>query len=160
MIRPARTEDAEAIASIYAHYVRHTTISFETEAPSAEEMARRIQEISAHCPYFVEEADGKIQGYCYVHPWKERAAYSHTYETTIYLSPDACHTGIGTTMMDHLIAECRKRGYHALIACITEGNEASIALHQKLGFKQVSEFIQVGQKFGRWLNVVDLELLL
>lgn len=92
--------------------------------------------------------------------WKERAAYRHTLETTVYLASEYQGKGIGKQLMQTLINECRHRGYHALIACITEGNEASNSLHQKLGFKQVSHFEKVGLKFDRWLDVFDYELIL
>ncbi|MDO4165596.1 MAG: GNAT family N-acetyltransferase [Bacteroides sp.] len=152
--------DAKAIVDIYNDYILNTTISFEVKALTEDEMRARIQEISSHFVYLVYEEDGKILGYCYAHPWKERAAYGHTLETTVYLSPDAKGHGIGRKLMEVLIDECRKQGFHALIACITGGNEASCHLHEKLGFKQVSAFEKVGRKFGRWLDVVDYELLL
>ena len=142
MIRTVKFQDARAIANIYNEYIKNSVISFETEPLSLQEMQSRIVEISAHFPYYVyEQQDGEILGYCYAHLWKERDAYKHT-------------------LMQRLIGECCRQGYHALIACITEGNEASILMHSKLGFKQVSHFEKVGFKFGRWLGVVDYELLL
>lgn len=123
-------------------------------------MRSRITGIVSHFPYFVYETEGKIAGYCYAHAWKERAAYRHTLETTVYLASEYQGKGIGKQLMQTLINECRHRGYHALIACITEGNEASNSLHQKLGFKQVSHFEKVGLKFDRWLDVFDYELIL
>lgn len=98
--------------------------------------------------------------YCYAHLWKEREAYSKTLETTVYLAPEACHKGIGPLLMTHLIDECRRQGYHALIACITADNLSSLRFHQRLGFRQVSRFSEVGRKFDRWLDVIDLELIL
>lgn len=159
-IRAVRLSDAAAIATIYRHYVEQTTVSFEMVAPTVEEMAERIRTISAHHPYFVCEQDGRILGYCYVHPWKDREAYCHSMETTIYLVPEAKGQGIGTQLMRALLDECRKRDYRALIACITAENAASVAFHKRFGFEQASLFKQVGQKFGRWLDVVDYELLL
>ena len=159
-IRPVTPQDAAAIAAIYNEYVLKTDISFETEALSAEEMRGRILDISADFPYLVFEEEGRVLGYCYAHAWKERAAYSRTRETTIYLAPEAQGRGIGTRLMGRLIEACREGGFHALVACITGGNEPSIALHRRLGFRQVSCFPQVGRKFGRWLSVVDLQLML
>lgn len=159
-IRPVTPQDAAAIAAIYNEYVLKTDISFETEALSAEEMRGRILDISADFPYLVFEEEGRVLGYCYAHAWKERAAYSRTLETTIYLAPEAQGRGIGTRLMGRLIEACREGGFHALVACITGGNEPSIALHRRLGFRQVSCFPQVGRKFGRWLDVVDLQLML
>ena len=160
MIREVRPDDAAQIAEIYNRYILETTISFETQPLSAEDMRIRIEEISSYFPYFVAENNGKLTGYCYAHPWKERAAYCKTLETTIYLASEAKGKGLGTRLMDRLIDECRNRGYHVLIACITAENEESCRFHERLGFKKVSHFEQVGQKFGRWLDVADYELIL
>ncbi len=159
-IRPVRLDDAECIASIYSKYVSATTITFETEPVTAEEMRGRIISISSTFPYFVYEYDGVVLGYCYAHLWKKRESYSKTLETTVYLDSEACHQGIGSRLMCHLIEDCRRRGYHALIACITADNLSSLRFHQRLGFRQVSRFPKVGRKFGRWLDVIDLELIL
>lgn len=160
MIREVRPEDTGSITAIYNEYVAHSVITFETEPVREEEMRSRITGIVSHFPYFVYETEGKIAGYCYAHAWKERAAYRYTLETTVYLASEYQGKGIGKQLMQTLINECRHRGYHALIACITEGNEASNSLHQKLGFKQVSHFEKVGLKFDRWLDVFDYELIL
>ena len=160
MIREVRPDDAAQIAGIYNRYILETTISFETQPLSAEDMRKRIEEISSYFPYFVAENNGKLTGYCYAHPWKERAAYCKTLETTIYLASEAKGRGLGTRLMTQLIKECRNRGYHTLIACITAENEESCQFHERLGFKKVSHFEQVGQKFGRWLDVADYELML
>lgn len=160
MIRNVNATDAQAIAHIYNHYVLNTNISFETQAVTTADMLHRITSISAQYPYLVYEHEGHVVGYCYAHLWKERVAYSQTLETTIYLHPDYCHRGIGKRLMQQLIEQCRAQGFHALIACITGGNEGSIALHRALGFEQMSCFKEVGRKFGAWLDVVDLELIL
>lgn len=159
-IRPVTLADADAITGIYNHYVRETTVTFETEPLTTEEMANRIKDISARFPYFVYEKDGRILGYCYAHLWRERAAYSNTLETTVYIDGQAQRQGLGSMMVRHLTDLCREQGYHALIACITEENRASVKMHERLGFRQVSCFKEVGMKFGRWLDVVDLEYLL
>lgn len=160
MIRNVRPEDAEAIASIYNEYVLHSVITFDTEPVTAVAMRSQIASISAGHPYFVYEENGVVKGYCYAHTWKEKAAYQYAWETTLYLSPDVQGRGIGTQLMKRLISDCRLKGCKALIACITEGNSASEALHEKLCFKKVSHFEKVGLKFGRLLDVVDYELIL
>ena len=160
MIRRVKPQDAKAITDIYNEYVLHSVATFDTEPVREEEMRARITEISSRFPYFVYEEDKEIAGYCYAHTWKEKAAYKYTLETTVYLSPRYKGKGIGRQLMERLIEECRAGGYHALIACITEGNEASCSLHEKLGFKKVSRFEKVGLKFGRWLDVVDYELII
>lgn len=159
MIREVRAkEDAAALAAIYNEYVLHTTISFETEAISAARMAERIAGFAAEFPYLVYEEGGEVLGHCYAHRWKERAAYARTWESTIYLAPQACGKGVGQRLMRELIARCRAAGCRVLIACITQGNERSCRLHESLGFRQVSHFHAVGEKFGRLLDVVDYEL--
>lgn len=159
-IRPCHPTDYEAITEIYRYYVEETDISFETEAPGVAAMSRRLREISSKYPCLVAETDGEIAGYCYVHLWKERAAYAGTLETTVYLHPDFTGRGIGRMLMERLIDLCRGMGVDALIACITYGNESSCRLHRSLGFELVSHFKGVGRKFGRRLDVVDYELTL
>ena len=160
MIRNVSLRDAKAIVDIYNEYVVNSVATFETEPLRVEEMEGRIAGISASYPYLVYVDQDEVVGYCYAHTWKERSAYRYTLETTVYLSPGHTGKGIGMLLMQRLIEACRENGYRALIACITEGNEASNILHERLGFKQVSHFTKVGLKFDRWLDVADYELLL
>lgn len=159
-IRRVELRDAGAITAIYNEYIKNGVATFETEPLREEDMRSRIAGIAACFPYFVCEEEGKVIGYCYAHRWKERAAYRHTLETTVYLAPGYGRKGIGRALMERLVEECRREGCHALIACITEGNAASEALHVRLGFRKVAHFEKVGLKFGRWLDVADYELLL
>ena len=151
MIRRVELRDSKTIADIYNEYVIHSVATFETKPLKEGEMRSRIIEIFKNFPYWVYEVDDRVVGYFFANPWKQRA---------VYVSPDYVGKGIGKALMRKLIEECRKSGYHALIACITSGNEVSDSLHLKLGFKQVSFFEQVGLKFGRWLDVADYQLLL
>ncbi len=159
-IRPVTLADAWRVAAIYNRYIEDTTITFETELVTPEDMRVRIETISSAFPYFVYEYDGELLGYCYAHSWKEREAYSKTLETTVYLAPEIFREGVGSLLMARLIEECRRRGYHALVACITADNLPSLKFHQRLGFRPVSRFSEVGRKFDRWLDVIDLELIL
>lgn len=160
-IRVVDVGDAAEIAEIYNDYIVNTTVSFEIEALDEEQMARRIAGLSASHPYFVaQDKAGHVVGFCYAHPWKERAAYSATWETTIYLRRNACGTGLGRRLMEVLTDACLRRGAHALIACITADNSNSLDFHRKIGFNEVSRFKEVGRKFNRWLDVVDMELIL
>lgn len=160
MIRKVTLNDAQAIAEIYNHYVQHTCITFETEPISVNEMSDRIRNISSQYPYFVYESEGEILGYCYAHGWKEKQAYRNTAETTVYVRNRCTHQGIGQALMHKLIEASRDTGLHVLIACITYPNEASARLHEKLGFRQVSRFYEVGRKFGQWLDIYDFQLIL
>lgn len=161
MIRPIRIEDAAAVAAIYNHYIEHSTATFDTEPLSDRQMLSRLEAIVGHRPGYVALSEaGVLQGYAYAHPWKEKAAYRYTLETTIYLAPRFVGQGIGRALLSHLVEGCRREGYRSLIACITQGNVASEALHRKMGFRPVSRFVQVGIKFGRWIDVADYQLLL
>ena len=160
MIRRVKPDDAHDIALIYNYYVENSTITFETDPVSNKEMADRIADISEKYPYFVFEESGKIVGYCYVSSWKKKAAYSKTVESTIYIVKDFQGKGIGRMLMNKLIYELKEKSFHAIIACITTPNPISVKLHEDLGFRKVSEFHEVGYKFGKWLNVGDWELLL
>lgn len=161
VIRNVSPDDAAEIAGIYSYYVEHTTVSFETEAPDEAGMRRRIVEISSSFPYFVAELDGRVIGYSCVHPWKERRAYYRTLETTVYLREGVTAHGVGRLLMERLIDACRHMAdCHALIACITTENEVSRRFHESLGFEEVSHFKEVGHKFGRCLDVTDMELVL
>lgn len=160
MIRAVTLNDAQAIADIYNEYILHSCITFETETVSTSEMTDRIRTISSVYPYFVYETDGEILGYCYAHGWKEKQAYQQTAETTVYIKNGYGHQGIGLSLMQQLIDASRKSGLHTLIACITYPNVASVRLHEKLGFRQVSRFYEVGRKFGQWLDIYDFQLIL
>ena len=160
VIRPVRGQDAGAIMGIYNQQILQGTATFETEPLSEEMMRIRIMTVSSAFPYLVYERGGHLAGYCYAHFWKARKAYQHTLETAVYVSSDYRRQGIGIQLMKRLIEECRFGGWQVLIACITADNRASIALHLKLGFQQVSHFRKVGRKFDRWLDVSDYELIL
>ena len=160
MIRYVTQRDVKRITEIYNDYIINTTISFEVKPLTEDEMRNRIESVLAHGPFLVWEEDSEIAGYCYAHPWKERAAYHNTLETTVYLAPQYFRRGIGTQLMRELINQCRVDNIKVLIACITANNEASIKMHEALGFKQVSYFSQVGEKFGQWLDVIDMQLTL
>ena len=160
MIRKVKPEDASGIISIYNHYVLHTDITFETEEVTISEMSQRILDISGHYPYLVYEESGAILGYCYASLWKKRKAYQHSVESTVYVSPSAHSRGIGQVLMNALLEELKQLPIHTIIACIALPNPPSIKLHEKLGFRQVSCFREVGFKFNKWIDVGDWELLL
>jgi L-amino acid N-acyltransferase YncA len=153
-IRSATGDDAGPITSIYNHFVLSTSISFEEAAVPVQEMAQRIADVqSADLPWLVAEVDGVIVGYAYATKWRVRHAYRFSVESTIYVAPDRPGKGIGTTLYRALIDRLRAGGYHLAIGGIAQPNAASVALHEKLGFKKVAHFEEVGFKFGRWTDV-------
>jgi phosphinothricin acetyltransferase len=160
MIRYAAAADASAISAIYNHYVLETTISFEEAAVTPAEMARRIQETLQSLPWLVWQDGSAIHGFAYASKWKGRCAYRHSAEVTVYLDPTSTGRGIGSRLYESLLADLRQRNLHAAIGGIALPNPASIALHERLGFRKVAHFEQVGWKFGRWIDVGYWQLLL
>jgi phosphinothricin acetyltransferase len=160
MIRPATPDDAAAIVAIYNHYIATTTISFEEHAVTAEEMAGRIRDVTAHLPWLVHERDGQVTGYAYATKWRVRAAYRYSAETSVYVAAGQGGQGIGSALYKALLEELRGRGIHMAIGGIAQPNPASVALHESLGFEKVAHFKEVGRKFERWIDVGYWELRL
>ena len=160
-IRPAEQRDAAAIAAIYNHYVATTCITFETEPVSDEEMGARIDETHAsNLPWLIAEENGAVLGYAYASKWKGRCAYRYSAESTVYLDAASKGKGFGKALYAALIDALRGRGLHAVIGGIALPNDASIALHERLGFEKVAQFKQVGFKQDRWIDVGYWQLLL
>ena len=151
-VRPARPDDAGAIAAIYAPHVVEGVASFETEAPDAAEIARRMA-TSALYPWFVAEVAGEVGGYAYASAFGERAAYRRTVETTVYVSEAAQGRGLGRRLYGVLLNDLRTRGFAQAIARIALPNPASVALHAALGFQLAGVLRSVGRKHGRWIDV-------
>ena len=160
MIRSALKKDAEKLCTIYNHFVKNSVVTFEEETVSTQDMAQRIDEISSSYPWLVFEADGQIAGYAYASRWRQRAAYRNTVEVTVYVAPDLQAKGVGTKLYQALIEKLREQQFHSALGGIALPNQASIAVHEKLGFKKVAEFSEVGRKFGRWVDVAYWQLIL
>ncbi len=160
MIRKATTTDAEQICNIYNYYIENTVISFEEAPVSIQQMQKRIKTISEAFPWIVFEVDQQILGYAYATLWKERSAYRYSVESTVYLSPQAVGQSLGTQLYKHLISQLKQTEIHSVIACIALPNMASIALHEKIGYKKVAHFKQVGRKFDQWIDVGFWELII
>jgi L-amino acid N-acyltransferase YncA len=153
MIRPVRTADAAAICRIYNYYVLQTVVTFEEEAVAPEEMAGRIEKVAAAgLPWLVLE-DRALIGYAYATPWKERSGYRFTVESSIYLEAAAGGKGHGSWLYGKLLAELRSRPLRTVIGGVALPNDASVRLHEKLGFRKVAHFERVGWKCGRWVDV-------
>lgn len=160
MIRAALASDSARICDIYNHYVETTVVTFEEQPVSSDDMAQRILDVSAKLPWLVAEIDGTIAGYAYAAPWKSRASYRFSVETTIYLAPQSAGRGLGRELYGALLDELRMRRLHCAIGGVALPNPASVALHEKLGFSKVAEFKEVGWKLDRWVDVGYWELLL
>lgn len=152
-VRLAIPADVAAMLAIYAKVVRETAISFEAEAPSPEEFARRLAERQAsHCWIVGHDEEG-VLAYAYGGPWRARAAYAWTTETTIYVHERARGRGIGKQVYGELLRRLTAQGFRAAIGGIALPNAASVALHEALGFRHVGTHAKCGHKFGRWHDV-------
>jgi len=153
MIRDYIESDATLIAAIYNHYIKHTVITFEEVEINPTEMAARISSIQSQFPFLVYENASVIMGYAYANKWKDRSAYRHTAEVTIYMHPDYVGKKIGQQLYAELLRQLKEKNYRVLLACIAIPNSASVGLHEKFGFTQAAEFKEVGFKFNQWLDV-------
>lgn len=158
-LRDATVGDAAAIAAIYNHYVESTVISFEEAPVAADTMAARIADVQqGDLPWLVALVDGKVAGYAYAAKWRVRAAYRFSVESSVYIDKDSAGLGLGTQLYTALIERLRLAGRHLVIGGIALPNDASVALHEKMGYKKVALFSEVGLKFGRWIDVGYWEL--
>ena len=157
MIRNAIESDIPAMLAIYAPYVENTTVTFEYTVPTQEEFLARFRQITAQFPWLVWEQAGVILGYAYGSLPFARAAYAWAGEVSIYLSPEAWGRGIGRRLYTALEQLMEYQGYRVLYAIVTQENEASMAFHKALGYREAGVFSHCGLKFNRWLDVVWLE---
>ena len=158
VIRPARTSDAQAIAAIYAWHVANGTATFDTAAPDVAAWAGKIADCAVRqFPFLVAERSGEAVAYAYATRFRDRAAYAHTCEDSIYVAHDARGRGIGAALLPALIAAARGAGFQQMIAVIGGGEPASVALHGKCGFVHAGRMRNVGFKFGRLLDTVYMQ---
>lgn len=158
-IRRASKQDNEAIVAIYNHYVTETPITFDIE-PFSVESRRPCFEAFAdggRHQLFVAEADGAVAGYAASHPFRAKAAYDTSIETTIYLDPKMAGRGLGSELYEVLFEALAGADIHRALAGITTGNPASVALHQRFGFRSIGLMTGVGRKFDRYWDVECFE---
>lgn len=156
MIRLATPSDSAALLEIYRPYVEKTAITFETAVPSEAEFRNRIIEISAQFPYLVWEEKGRILGYAYAHPFHERAAYRWTVESSVYVSENARHRGIGSVLYQALFVLLKAQNVETVCAVVTLPNDPSIAFHQRMDFTLAGKLPDVGFKLGNWYGAAYL----
>ena len=154
MIRNAVAGDAEALAQLYNFYVLNSVTTFETDPVDGNEMGSRVHEVQRlGLPWIVLEEDGLVTGYACAVRWKGRAAYQYSVESTIYLADGYGRRGQGSMLYGELLRQLQDLGKHCVLAGIALPNEASVALHEKLGFTKVAHLAEVGHKFDRWVDV-------
>ena len=161
-IRPTIAADLPLITGIYEHAVRFGTATFELIPPDLAEMTRRFNAlIDGGFPYLVAILEGRVVGYAYAGPYRPRPAYRFTVENSVYLAPAIHRRGIGTQLLQRLIADCEARGYRQMLAVIGDSaNAGSIGVHARAGFAMIGTHPNVGLKFGRWLDIVMMQLAL
>ena len=152
-IRQATAGDAERIAEIYNRYVLNAIVTFETSVVSPPEMTKRIQEKLVSHDWLVGEANQEVIGYAYYGPFRTRAAYNHTVESTVYLSQECTGKGFGRALYTQLFESVKDHGFREVIGVIALPNPQSIALHRAMGFAEVGVLKRVGYKFGRYIDV-------
>lgn len=160
IVRPAAIADAAGLHDVYAHHVRRGDGTFEETPPSVEEMAGRVRAVlDLGLPYMLAEDGGQVLAFAYAAPYRTRAAYRHTLEDSVYVAPGQLRRGLGRAVLIPVVERCRDLGVHQLIAVIGgSDNAASIGLHTALGFQPAGVLKGVGYKFGRWLDVVNMQL--
>jgi phosphinothricin acetyltransferase len=158
-IRTCEERDVPAITAIYHHHVLHGAASFEIEPPDAAEIARRRRAVvDGGYPYIVAEQGGRVVGYAYASAYRPRPAYRNTVENSVYVEPGRERQGIGRVLLTTLLEACEQRGFRQVVAVIGDsGHEASIGLHQALGFRMVGTLRSAGFKFGRWIDIVLMQ---
>jgi L-amino acid N-acyltransferase YncA len=153
-LRLAELEDGAQIAAIYAPFCLETAISFETAPPDEATVRERICNVGERYPWLVAVSEtGDVTGYAYAGKHRERAAYRWSADFTVYVAPAAKGRGIGTELYHALAKICRYLGYYRAFAGITLPNDASVRLHEKIGFQPIGIYRRVGFKLGKWHDV-------
>ena len=158
-VRDARVTDMPVVQGIYAHHVLYGTATFEETPPEVEEMARRHAAVTAlGLPYLVAEISGQIRGYCYANLYRDRSAFRHTLEDSIYVAHGWEGKGIGRALLQSLISRCSEGPWRQMLAVIGDSeNVGSIALHGSMGFRHAGTVVSVGFKLGQWLDCVFMQ---
>jgi L-amino acid N-acyltransferase len=159
-LRLARLDDAEAIRQIYNAEVQTSTVTFDIVPRTLDEQRRYLSDRSGAHAVIVAEGDGVVVGYGALSPWRSKPAYATSVEDSVYVRRDQQGRGVGRLLLAELVEVARAHGFHAVFARIVGGHESSVRLHQSVGFDVVGTEREVGRKFGRWLDVVVMELLL
>ncbi len=158
-IRPAIERDLPEIQAIYAHHVLNGTGTFEEIPPSLEEVTSRFQDIVA-CgwAWLAATDDSGVLGYAYYAQIRDRSAYRHTAEDSIYVREDVRGQGVGKALVARLLSDAAAAGFRQMVAVIGDSeNVGSVGMHASLGFHHVGTLRAVGLKFGRWLDAVYMQ---
>jgi phosphinothricin acetyltransferase len=159
-IRLATRIDCIEILKIYQYYVLNTAITFEYDVPSLEEIENRMKSIQSKYPYLVAEENNQLVGYAYANDFRHKSAYQWSPESTIYIHKDFHRNGIGKALYIKLFEALKKQGFYNVFGGVSLPNEASVKLHQRLGFKEIGVYENIGYKFGKWHSTKWFQLVL
>jgi L-amino acid N-acyltransferase len=160
-IRPAESDDLEAMLAIYNDAIINTTAVYEYQPRMPDAQRQWFETKQAQrLPVLVAVDNAMILGFGSFGPFRPWPAYQYTVENSLYVDSACRRKGAGTALLASLVAAAQTAGYHAMVAGIDATNEASLALHRKAGFERVGQFREVGWKFERWLDLVFMEKLL
>ncbi len=160
VVRLATLDDAEAIQRIYNHEVEHTTHTFDLVPRTLEEQQAWLQDRSGALGVLVAEIDGQVVGFSSLSEYRPRAAYRTSVESSVYVNETMRGRGVGRRLLHDLVDLAKASGFHTMVARIAGEHEASIKLHEAVGFATVGTEREVGRKFGNWLNVVVMQRML
>lgn len=159
-LRAATAEDLPSVLALYRHYVRNSVVTFDEKPPTLRAFRAQFEHTQKlGFPFVVAQSpSGDILGYARVQLFRDKAAFRHTVESTIYLGPASTGRGLGRALLTELVERCARAGIREMIAVIADsGAEASLALHNRLGFVETGRMGKVGYKFGRWIGIVTMQ---
>jgi len=159
-IRLAQHDDSEAIRQIYNLEVSTSTVTFDLVPRTTADQLQWLEARSGAHAVIVAEVDGEVVGFASLSAFRDRPAYNSTVENSVYVRADRRGTGVGSALLGELVSLAAQHGFHTVIARIVGGHDASIGLHQRLGFEVVGTEREVGRKFGKWLDVVVMQRML
>lgn len=159
-IRIARASDAGDILAIYAPYILHTSITFETEVPDPASFAARITSYLQSWPWLVAESGGRIMGYAYASRYRERSGYQWSVECSVYIHDEFLRRGLAGKLYQALFSLLQQQGYRNVYAVINLPNDRSVSFHEARGFRWFANYEQVGYKLGQWKTVGWWRLIL
>ncbi|MXV98716.1 MAG: N-acetyltransferase family protein [Acidimicrobiaceae bacterium] len=160
VVRLATLDDAEEIRRIYNYEVEHTTHTFDLVPRTLEDQQAWLQERAGALGVLVAELGGRVVGFSSLSEYRPRAAYRTSVESSVYVDETVRGRGVGRRLMQELVGLAQARGFHTMIARIAGGHQASVQLHEAVGFTTVGTEQEVGRKFGGWLDVVVMQRML
>ncbi|MBP3041723.1 N-acetyltransferase [Bacillaceae bacterium Marseille-Q3522] len=160
LIREAVLRDLPAMLEIYNEAIRNSAATFDLEEQTLEQRQKWFEKYGGNYPLIVAETDGKVVGYSCLSHFREKPAYRHSTEISVYITATLRGKGIGKLLLQEIIDRAKKLGFHTVISGVTAGNEASEKLHEKAGFTLIGRFKEVGLKFGKWQDVHFYQLIL